>query len=867
MNSAVITLILILITVTLAVAVVGYYSSLSAITSNNLTPLQTAMELSKEIYISYSPPVISYITPTEPNIPLNLSVSTLVTLTLNFSGPLYVVPFLMKGNYDPYYYIPKGYYGGYINQISKVNYIGYVSVTGGGVIKEVTFQNTQVNLLTGSIAGISFYAFEVKPNSVLNVSFTTNASYVPVLWVLANISGQMFRLAYPVIEAQQYVNAYSGDVSSVVITTYGQLFEQYFGQYPLLFETGPASFVTFPGTNEIYVPGDIGYNDGGQGQLEFSGNDLIEANYLYYSPGTSITAPGHVQLPPSGSSNNIPYVPITDLLNPLYELYNPYENQTQLEHEANQIYNQYESQFQTDSTASISVSEPVTINTPTIFTHSVVFCTSAGSGPFNITFNAPVIFEGTVTDRGVDLTFNSLVIFNNTFTVPNVASITFNNITVFEGSVGISNNLNMVAKEGLLFNSSASSATITFSGSSIKIVSDGPTIMNLTGTSSSIVFSGHTFICQNSPVMSMNANRITFSGDTVIDSEYPLFLQTNGQTNGQTGCVAFSGNTVVQGGMVINGQSTNVRFSGTSQINIPNGNLIINTGPLSSSRTYTVFSGNSEINVNGQIAIQSYYITLSGTTTMTSDGYVIFYGEQISFSGTNNIHIQSGIANNYVNNQRIKYMLPLGLNSSAPLYMAGWFDVVPNNGSTTVVNALLTNQTYQVDISLNVKPVTPTEYNVTLYVNNTLKGYSSSNELLSANNKYMYVIEGYISGSNTCLELTIYSTSASTPVVTMNLQIPLPLNTGAIVEIGPETNYQFMIYSGTSSLTNLMLANGPYVNITNQLSNNLPNGISYLYYYYLIAPPVSSQVVLQPTYYYPSNGNILDLEVIGNSLV
>jgi len=865
-NSAVTTLILISITVTLAVAVVGYYSSLSAITLNNLTPLQTAMELSKEIYISYSPPVISYITPTEPNIPLNLSVSTLVTLNLNFSGPLYVVPFLMKGNYDPYYYIPKGYYNGYINQISKVNYIGYVNVSGNGVIKEVTFQNTQVNLLTGSIAGISFYAFEVKPNSVLNVSFTTNASYVPVLWILANISGQMFRIAYPVIEAQQYVNTYSGGISSVVITTYGQLFEQYFGQYSLLFETGPSSTVTFNGNDKIYAPGDIGYNDGGQGQLKFNGNDNVTAYYLYYSPGTSITTNGQVHLPPTSPSNNIPYEPITYLLNPLYELYNPYEYQLQLEHEANQIYNQYKSQFQTNSTASISVSKPITINTPTIFTKSVTFSTSAGSGPFNITFNAPVIFEGPVNDRGVNLTFNSLVIFENTFTVSSVASITFNSIPVFEYSVGINNNLNMVAKEGLLFNSSASSATVTFNANSTKIVSDGPTIMNLTGTSSGIVFNGHVFIYQNCPVMSMSANSITFNGETVIDSKYPVFLQTNGQT----GTVTFNGNSniTVQGGMVINGQSTNVVFNGGSQLNISNGNLIINAGSLSSSTTSTVFNGNNVINVNGQIAIQAYSITFNGKTNITSDGYAIFYGQQITFNGNNNgIFIQPKIANNYVNNQVIKYVIPLGLNNNAPLYMAGWFDVVPNNGSTTVVNALLTNQTYQVDISLNVKPVTPTEYNVTLYVNNTLVGYSSSNELLSANNKYMYVIEGYVSGSKTYLELTIYSTSASTPVMSINLQIPLPLNTGVMIGLGPETNYQFMIYSGTSSLINLMLANGPYVDISSQLSSSLSNGISYLYYYYLIAPPVSSQVVLQPTYYYPSNGNVLDLEVIGNSLV
>jgi hypothetical protein len=365
--------------------------------------------------------------------------------------------------------------------------------------------------------------------------------------------------------------------------------------------------------------------------------------------------------------------------------------------------------------------------------------------------------------------------------------------------------------------------------------------------------------------MSMSANSITFNGNTVINSKYPVFLQTNGQT----GTVTFNGNsnTIVQGGMVINGQSTNVIFNGGSRLSIPNGNLIISAGSLSSLTTSTVFNGNNVINVNGQIAIQSHSILFNGESNITSDGYVIFYGQQITFNGNNNnISIKPEIASNYVNTQKIKHVIPLGLNSNAPLYMTGWFNVVPNNGSTTVINALLTNQTYQVDISLNVKPVTPTEYNVTLYVNNTLVGYSSSNELLSANNKYMYVIEGYVSGSKTYLELTIYSTSSSTPVMTMDKQVTLPLNTGAIVEIGPEPTYQFMIYSGTSSLTNLMLANGPYVDITNQLSSNLPNGISHLYYYYLIAPPTDSQVVLQPTYYYPNSGSV-PLEVTGNSLV
>ncbi|MFP3347149.1 MAG: hypothetical protein RXR17_06940 [Sulfolobaceae archaeon] len=54
MSSAVATLILVVITISLVVVVVGYYSSLSAITSNSITPLQTAVELSKEIYIVLS---------------------------------------------------------------------------------------------------------------------------------------------------------------------------------------------------------------------------------------------------------------------------------------------------------------------------------------------------------------------------------------------------------------------------------------------------------------------------------------------------------------------------------------------------------------------------------------------------------------------------------------------------------------------------------------------------------------------------------------------------------------------------------------------------------------------------------------------
>ncbi|BFI74460.1 hypothetical protein [Sulfurisphaera ohwakuensis] len=859
MNSAIITLILVLVTVGLGIGVFGYYSSLTGTTYNSVLPLQTAMELSKELQISYSPPVISYVVPTEKGQPLNISVDTLLTLNLNFSGTVYLIPFLMKSSYSPYYYIPSPLFGnGFINEISNPNYVGYVSISGQKV-ETIELTNAQINLLTGSVANINAYAFKVTPGEELNVTFTTNYSYVPVIWVVVNLYGNLYRIAYPVIESQLFINTYSGSASSVIVTTYGQLYQKLFGSYSLLFETGPASTVTFNGNDQITTYGAIGYNDGGNGQLIFNGNDQVEASGLYYNPGTIVTPIGHPSLPPCFPSNDIPYVPVQSLINPLYCAFSPYQYQLQLEKEANEIYNQYTSQFVTNPTMSISVSKPVVITQPTIFTNPVTFSTAAGPGPYNITFDAPVIFEGPVTDLGVDLTFKSLVIFMNTFSLPSSAHATFDSVAVFEGDVGITNNFEAVFKEGALFNSSDPLATITFSATQTSIISDGPLIMNLTDLSSSINFIGNTYIYNGNSVISLTANSILFKGNTNIQSNYPVFIQTTSTTT-TYGKVTFGDNsdTVVSGGLVINSVNANVVFSGTMTLDIPNGDLLINAGSVITSST--LFKGNSEITVGGPIAIQSYSITLEGTSNIQASGYLILDGQQISFNGNNNdITLNQGVPNNVENQQIVKYVIPVGLNPS-PLYIAGWFSVVPNNSTSSIITTTLLNTTYQVTLNLVTIPKSnsPTEYNLLLYVNSTQYELTTIN----AYQQYMYVIEGYVLQGKTYLEVTILS--PSTQLVSETIQVPLPLDTGIQLSLGSEPNYQLLIYSGNSNIWQTIYNNGPYVESTQYLQQEA-SGINYLQYYYLISPTTSYTFQLTPTYYISSIGPLM-ITVEGNSL-
>ena len=859
MENAIATLILVLVTVSMAVVLYGYYSSLTGYSYTELTPLQTAMELSKELQVSYSPPVVKYVVPTQKGQPLNFTVNTLVTLNLNYSGPVYVVPFLMNASYLPYYYVPPPMFsGGYINEVSEPNLVGYANVSGKGV-KVVQLSNAEVYSLNGILTRLTAYAFEVPLNQALNFTYTTNSSYVPAFWVLAYIDGKYYRIAYPVIMFRPTLNAYSGSASTALVLNYGQLYQQLFGSYSMLFETQPGSVVTLTGTNYIVTPGAIGYYDGGFGILNLVGNNHIEASGLYVSPGTYVPPTGFIyQGPTPQQSNDIPYVPISTLINPLYSAFNPYQYQLQLEKEANSIYSQYQGKFVTNSTYSITVGGPVTINQPVIFTNPVTFSTKAGPGPYNVTFNAPVVFEGPVTDLGVNLTFNSLVIFMNSFTVGSIASATFNGPVVFEGNVGITNNFVAVFKQGVLFNSSSPGATVTFSAPTTRIISNGPIIMNLTGSPSSIVFKGGvggTNIYSNS-IISLTATQVEFKGNTNIQSAYPVFIQTTGLPQS----VSFIGNSVtkISGGLVINSSSASVTLTGTPSLDITNGDLIINAGSLTAN-THTGIYGTSEISVDGPIAIQSNYITVMGTPDIHAYGYVLLYGSYITIGGISNIVVNQGVPSNAMNNIKVEHLTPIALNPTTPIYVAGWFSVVPNNATINVVNATLINGTYQVSLTLAAVPKSPTLYDLVLYVNSTPYVLAT----VSPYKPYMYVMKGYVQNGATYLEVNVLSGSGQ--VVSETMRVTLPLYTGILLRVGPEPNYQVLVYAGfTDTPWQVVYSGGPYVNSTQYLEQ-VSNQVSYLQYYYLISPPTPLGFQMLPTYYVSGVGPLV-LNVEANAL-
>ncbi|QXJ33827.1 hypothetical protein [Saccharolobus shibatae] len=731
MNSVIVTLILIVLTISLGVSLLDYYTSLSSNTYNSVLPLQIAMELSKELQVSYSPPSISYAVPAEKGQPLNISVDILLTLNLNFSGPIYLILFLMKSSYSPYYYIPTPLFSnGFINEISNPNDVGYVDISGQGV-KTVELTNARINLLTGSITNINAYAFEVTPGEELNVTFTTNESYVPVMWVVVDLYGNLYRIAYPVISSQIFVNTYCGSGSSVTTTTYGQLFEKLFGDYSLLFETGPNSELSLGENSLINTPSNVGYNSNGNSEIKLDENAKIYANHLYLSPSANIAQVGkNAVLPLYSYSNDIPYVPLQYLINPLYSEYNPYQFQLQLEKEANQIYNNYKNNFV------VNPNQASSFNYPVIFTGSVTFNNQS------VTFNYPVIFEGPVTVNGGNLTFKNLVIFENSLSTNN-AFLNFDNIAVFEGSVQLSNS-EISFNSGALFNSSSSAKIII---SRTNILANGPIIMNLTASNSEISFSGQTAISDSSPIISLTAGSITTEEDSniQISNNYPLFIQTNSPQNA---AVSFGENSsiTINGGAIINADGGKVKFSEGSQLNIPNGDLIINTGEVITPAE-TSFGERSSIHVNGQIVIDSYKIKFSENTQISSTGYAILYGQDIKFDENSQIIIKSGIAENSENSQIVKIITPIGLNPSS-LYITGWFSIIPNNSITPIDSTTLLNTTYQVYLNLVTTPKTPTEYNLILYVNSTLYDLTTIN----AFQPYMYVIEGYISQGYTYLE-------------------------------------------------------------------------------------------------------------------
>ncbi|WP_218259239.1 hypothetical protein [Saccharolobus shibatae] len=106
--------------------------------------------------------------------------------------------------------------------------------------------------------------------------------------------------------------------------------------------------------------------------------------------------------------------------------------------------------------------------------------------------------------------------------------------------------------------------------------------------------------------------------------------------------------------------------------------------------------------------------------------------------------------------------------------------------------------------------------------------------------------------------------SSSQIIVDQTIQVTLPLNSGIEITLGPEPNYQLLIYSGNTNIWQIIYNNGPYVDSTQYLQQEA-GGVNYLQYYYLISPPTSLTFQLTPTYYISSLGPLM-INIEGNSI-
>ena len=96
-------------------------------------------------------------------------------------------------------------------------------------------------------------------------------------------------------------------------------------------------------------------------------------------------------------------------------------------------------------------------------------------------------------------------------------------------------------------------------------------------------------------------------------------------------------------------------------------------------------------------------------------------------------------------------------------------------------------------------------------------------------------------------------------------EVTLPLYTGIILTVGPEPNYQVLVYAGsTNTPWQVIYSNGPYVNSTQYLEQ-VSNQVSYLQYFYLISPPTPLSFQMLPTYYVSTVGSLV-LNVEASSL-
>lgn len=402
MNSVVATFILVVVTVGLALGVLTYVSANSSSFYANSNSVKQAQAYSEQIQISSSQPAVKVIAPNSPGIPLNYSVSYVVTFNIpGYSGYLILFPFITSSNtnlatYDPFS----------VRQVSNPNYVGYIKITSYAQITPLYFNKQIIYASSNFQLQVSGIAYKVVNGQPLNITYVTNSSSLSlVIWVIVNISGHLYRIAYPTFSLPQGIITDQGLANFIPVQLeYYQYLQHLFGDYTQIYYL--SSSATIGGNVKIISEnGNIGMFSSKPVTVTFNGNAYtIKAQYVAHSPQVQFTGN-----PPSNSIvvNNYPNVSLSTVISPLL---------TYIQKNTQTIY----------------------------FTQSVTF----GSQ----TFNYPVVFEGPVYFKGgADVTFNAPVIFEGKVYFQGNSQVTFNAPVVFEGTISFEGgNANIIAKQSMI---------------------------------------------------------------------------------------------------------------------------------------------------------------------------------------------------------------------------------------------------------------------------------------------------------------------------------------------------------------------------------------------------------------------------------
>ncbi|BDC17757.1 hypothetical protein [Acidianus sp. HS-5] len=844
MNNTLVTFLFLIITISMALGILAYYSSSASIIEAKTNPLYIAESYSKALEVSSTQPVISYIIPQSKPQSLNFTVNSIVTVNLpGYTGKLYLIPFLMPSTYNPYTYVPTSI----PNQVAHPTYVGYVSIKGGDTQLKPFLFNGQVNFLTQQGIKIEAYAFTVCNGQTLNVTFVTSLNETPVIWILANIDGQMYRLAYPYfVSLSEGVNTVNGIVTAQPIT-YCQLYEKCLSHIAVMFAGSNENMhACISGNSCVNLNGRaLGvFGQSGYFEVKDAANCLKNVEEILMSPNIE----KEIHYNPNCKNkicvkctNYVPPCPCI-FVNPIYQYYNPYACQVKLEKEIN-------------SYSFLTCNAPGTNSIlPTNVKYCVANSTLIVCKPLEFTQRALCIDNNYISRVNIlnvkCILFKYPVVFEKGFKDISGVNLRFCNLVVSEGCSVVSGIANIHFEKGALFNYSTSSPAdeLIFCGTNCKqecdihVVSCGPFIVNFTNPRcipTEVKLTGVNLQDKNY-IISFTAKYVDLAGVDTICSCYPLFIQAPAHNT-----INFC-RVTINGGLILNsGYGTHITFQGGNCLNVKKGPLIIDTG----SGSYITMNGNSLINTCGYALIKAQNINLNGGAEIRASKYALFYANCVSVGGNSKV-----IVCNTQPPQSELSQIEIYPKVTSSLGVAGWFSVFPNATEVNYLNITLTNGTSTFYTFFNISPINNGEcYNITPIVHPAyLKSGGTVHKVCSLIVKQgtdvFYNVYITINECIAKISVCMRADCTSKPVTicawkcgTTCGYIGVPKGSHLILSLSGEPSYQFLLYEGTQpNAVSLMEDCGSYVKL--HLNCQTP-----VEYFYLVTPCVNYNE-LKPTY-------------------